>query len=248
MPMAPAVLALFVAAQTETQSEAQLQHIAWSWEGLAQTLAVRSSVDGELALVDRPDELLRSVVGPMVSTLKRKHWLAESGGYVDLAIVTERRGAYHFDLLAWVDASRQSGAFMRQLLTVERCGLDSDCHPAPAWPTAARCPTAQGVAAWDGAFADLASALLRSSCFTAEALALEAGSFWIDDAQGELVRLAVQREHCDGDRSSCIGSLVYVDLRAPEAWHDWLADAKAGKGFLPRTRAFTGTLPSGAAD
>lgn len=241
MSLVPAVLALFVAAQSEAQSEAQSQRIAWSLEGLEQTLVVRGAEDGELTLVDRPDELLRSVVGPIVSTLKRKHWLAENGGYVDLAIVTERRGAYHFDLLAWVDASKQSGAFMRQLLTAERCGLDSDCRPAEAWPSAARCPSAQAVAAWDGAFNDLASALLRSSCFTAEALALEAGSFWIDDAQGDHVRLAVQREHCDGDRSSCMGSLVYVDLRAPKAWQGWLADAKAGRGFLPRTRGFAGT-------
>jgi len=229
-------------AAAEQARPGEVRRVTWTYDGTDQRLLVRARDEGELELVEQPGRFLRSAVGPMVASLQRRHWLADDGGWVTLAIETTTLGSFRFDLIAWLDASRQSGAAMQQLLRGDRCGLDSDCHAAPAWPKAARCPTATAVAAWDGAFADLATMLSASGCFDAAALMLDADAFWIDDVHGDRVRLAVQREACESARSTCIGDLVYLDIVPPESWRPWLADAAAGRGRLARTR------PADAAD
>lgn len=235
MHLLAAIVALTTTANAPLERPAtEVQAVTWSVRGISHTLRVRSDADAGLKLIDRPHEYLRSVVGPMVSTLMDHSWTADNGGYRTLKVVTEYQGKYQFDLIGYLDASGQSGPVLAQLLQNRSCLLDGDCTLDPsAWPSHPHCPSAKALNAYDGGFVEMANMLVTAECFASDAVRIEPESFWVESWNGEKVTMAVQRDHCEGARSACGGAFTRVELTPPPAWKTWLDDANAGKGYLP---------------
>ena len=207
--------------------------IRWTVDGISHALRVETT-DGELALADRPHATLRSVVGPMVSTLHQQWWTADSGGYVTTKIVTEYEGSYEFDLIGWLDQSGQAGLALRQLAEGERWSLDgvNAIATAQGWPDRPQCPSPDGLARWDGGFVEMANLLVTAECVSDGAVGIEPDAFWVDAWDGKTVTLAVQREHCEAQRSACGGAFSRLKIRPPERWLPWLEDAVEGRGYV----------------
>jgi hypothetical protein len=212
--------------------------IRWKVRGISHSLDVQRNDGGDLALVGRDSEYLRSVVGPLMSTLHRRTWQGESGTYRTLRIVTETQGPYVFDLVSWLDKSGQSGIVLRQLLESSTCDFDGKCGaPLARWPTRPQCPSAESLAAYDGGFVEMSRLLVDTQCFTEEQIRVQPEAFWVDDWNGEHVTLAVQREHCKESTTACDGRVSFVSFRPPRMWNDWLENAASAKGYLPRMLA-----------
>lgn len=212
--------------------------IEWTVRGVSHSLEVQSEEDGSLALTGREGEYLRSVVGPLLSTLHRKTWTGEAGTYRTLKISTEMQGRYPFDLVSWIDESGQSGMVLRQMLDNSTCDFDGKCGaPQGRWPARPQCPSPGALAAYDGGFVEMSRLLIDAHCFAEEQVRLQPESFWVDDWDGSLVTLAVQREHCEASTSACDGRITFVKIRPPRVWNGWLEDAAAGRGYLPRALA-----------
>lgn len=217
--------------------EARTVHsIEWKVGAIGHTLRVRS--DGnEFKLIDRPHTWLRSIVGPMVSTFVHRRWQSDRGNYQTIEVVTQYQGEYQFDLIGWLDDSGQAGLAARQLLEQATVGLvDGELDP-PKWPTRPQCPTPDSLQAWDGGFVELSAMLVTAQCFSDDDIRIEPESFWVEHWDGQSMTLAVQRHHCEAQRSACDGGVVYLRIRPPQIWNDWLENATSGQGFVRHRNA-----------
>ena len=214
------------------------QTIHWKVRGMSHALDVEKTEAGDLALVGRDGEYLRSIVGPMMSTLQRKTWQGEAGTYRTLRISTETQGPYPFDLVQWIDQSGQAGSVLRQMLESSTCDFNGKCGaPAGRWPTRPQCPSPAALSAYDGGFLEMSRLLVDAQCFTEEQVRVQPEGFWIDGFDGERITMAIQREHCQESTSACDGRVSFVSMTPPRAWNRWLENAAAGQGFLPRALA-----------
>lgn len=213
----------------------QVRTIAWSVFGVDQSVRVLSDDDKpwELALESEPKTWLRSIVGPMFSTVQISE---ASDGTPEVAqIITRIDDDAPFDLIQWIDTSDQSGAALAQLLTNPRCTMEGQCDETSlAWPDHPHCPSAESIAAWDGGILELSRMLVATECFTDAQIGIQPEAFWIDDWQDGQVTLAVQREHCLGDEGACRGEVSFVKLTPPASWRPWLEEAYAHRGHLSR--------------
>lgn len=208
--------------------------IRWTVRGISHSLKIAATPSGDLGLVGREGEFLRSVVGPMMSTLHKKTFKGDSGTYRTLELKTETQGPYPFDLVSWLDASGQSGMALRQILESSTCDFRSNCGaPAGRWPSRPQCPSADSLAAYDGGLLEMSRLLVEAQCFTEEQVRIQPEAFWIDAWDGKEVTLAVQRERCHESTTACDGRMSFVTFRPPRRWNGWLEDAAAGKGYLP---------------
>ena len=223
-------LGLLLALAASDPAAASGRTVTWSFGGVSHSLRVRPDKD-DLALQDRDHAWLRSVVGPMMSTLHHR----TMGEYHSLQVRTEYQGQYQFDLIGWLDESGQSGSAILQLLTGPACRLKGSCEPRYfAWSDRPHCPSPKAVAAWDGGFVELAGMLVSAECVTDEAIGVEPGAFWVDNYDGGTVTLAVAREHCEQQPRTCNGVVSYISVAPPEDWKPWLEAAQAGRGYLPK--------------
>ena len=232
-----AALTSAVEAQPVPNNPVHVRTIAWSIFGVDQSVRVTSNDarPWELSLENAPDVWLRSIVGPFFSTVEF-HDPDANGEHHTAQVVTRIDSAIAFDLVNWIDHSRQSGPVLAQLLSNPRCTMEATCEtPAPAWPEQPQCPSAAAIESWDGGMMELSRMLVSTGCFTDAQVGIQAGAFWIDGWDGESVTLAIQREHClDADANACRGEVSFVAMKPPKSWHPWLTDAKDRHGHLPR--------------
>lgn len=226
------------AAQTEapSPSAAQIRTIAWSAFGVEQSVRV-SSDDArpwELALESQPDTWLRSIVGPFFSTVAFKDADAE-GQHHTAQILTRVENEASFDLVTWLDGSKQSGKVLAQLVSEPRCSMEGTCTPQETpWPEHPHCPSIEALGAWDGGILELSRMLVDTECFSDAQVGIQANAFWIDSWEGGTVTLAVQREHCIDASVACRGEVSFVTMTPPKAWRSWLDEANEHRGHLPR--------------
>ena len=240
------MLALLLAFTTGLSSAAQaeapppstihLRTIAWSVFGVEQSVRVASNEDRpwELALESNPDTWLRSIVGPFFSTVEFQDANAE-GEHHTARILTRIDSEVSFDLVNWLDGSKQAGPVLAQLLTAPRCSMEGTCaDDETPWPDHPHCPSAKSIAAWDGGILELSRMLVDTECFTDRQVGIQADAFWIDDWKDGEVTLAVQREFCLDDSADCRGEVSFVTMTPPKAWRPWLDEAAKHHGHLPK--------------
>jgi|GEM_PF-2328235 len=229
--------ALSSAAQAEapTPSAVHVRTIAWSVFGVDQSVRVTSNDERpwELSLESQPDTWLRSIVGPFFSTVQFAD-PDEHGKHHTAQVVTRVDSETSFDLVNWLDGSKQSGAVLAQLLTGPRCSMEGTCMPnEAAWPEHPHCPSVEGLQAWDGGLLELSRMLVATECFSDADLGIQAGAFWIDGWENDTVTLAVQREFCIDQDADCRGEVSFVTMTPPKAWRPWLDEAAKHRGHLP---------------
>lgn len=226
------------AAQAETPpaSATHMRTITWSVFGVEQSVRVSSdeSRPWELALESHADTWLRSIAGPFFSTVQFRE--ADPNGEQHTArVVTRVDSEASFDLVTWLDGSKQSGAVLAQLLTSPRCSMEGTCATAQStWPEHPHCPSLEAVTAWDGGLLELSRMLVASECFSDAQVGIQADAFWIDEWENGEVTLAVQREHCLDTTATCRGEVSFITMTPPKMWRPWLDDAAKHRGHLAR--------------
>ncbi len=219
-----------------TVPASHIRTIAWTAFGIDQSIRVYSddARPWELALESRPNTWLRSIVGPIFSTVEF-HTSIEDAPQHTAKIHTEIDQELSFDLVRWLDDSGQSGAVLQQLLSSARCSMEGQCTASTvAWPEHPHCPSSTSVAAWDGGLLELSRMLVATECFSDQDVGVQPESFWIDGWNDGVMTLAIQREHCDEASTDCRAEVSFVELAPPPAWRPWLDDAAGERGHLPR--------------
>ncbi len=230
--------ALTSAAQTEAPSPTsavQMRTIVWTAFGVEQSIRVTSNDarPWEITLESQPDTWLRSIVGPFFSTVAFKDADAQ-GEHHTAQVLTRIDSGTSFDLVTWLDGSKQSGKVLEQLVSEPRCSMEGTCVAQQTpWPEHPHCPSSGALKAWDGGILELSRMLVDSGCFTDAQVGIQADAFWIDSWEGGVVTLAVQREHCIDTSAACIGEVSFVTMTPPKSWRPWLDEASEHHGHLP---------------
>lgn len=233
-------------AEAPAPSAVQIRTIVWTAFGVEQSVRV-SSDDArpwELALESQPDTWLRSIVGPFFSTVAFQEADAD-GQHHTAQVVTRIENEASFDLVTWLDGSKQSGSVLAQLLSEPRCSMEGTCTvQATLWPEHPHCPSVDALRAWDGGILELSQMLVDTQCFTDAQVGIQADAFWIDAWEGGVVTLAIQREHCIDASSECSGEVSFVSLTPPKSWRPWLDEANEHRGHLPRLAPSPNVAPT----